>query len=63
VLTTILRLPHVACRESALHGLCHWTKRDRVKPVEIIDRFASETPGLRPELVTFCGYAREGKLT
>jgi hypothetical protein len=60
-LRAILAIPHDACRESALHGISHWVLH-YPKLADLIDRFLSSTPGLRPELVTYAGYARAGKV-
>ena len=61
VLQRLLAIPHDACRESALHGLGHWTI-DYSKVPFIIDDFLSHTPNLRPELVAYARSAKTGVL-
>lgn len=50
VLRRLLTVPHVAVRESALHGLGHWSVEYRPQVREIVDKFLRLTPDLRPEL-------------
>ena len=59
VLRRLLAIPHDACRESALHGLGHWTIY-YPGVANIIDDFLSRTPDLRPELVAYANYAKTG---
>jgi hypothetical protein len=55
----LLAIPHDACRESALHGLGHWS--DFYPGVaNIIDEFLNRTPNLRPELVAYAKSAKTG---
>jgi hypothetical protein len=59
VLTELLAIPHDACRESALHGLGHWTFSN-AKGVAIIDAFLAREGDLRPELIAYAKAARTG---
>jgi hypothetical protein len=59
VLQRLLAIPHDACRESALHGLGHWSI-DYPKVVDIIDQFLSHSPDLRHELIAYAKSAKNG---
>jgi len=60
VMERILRIPHVACQESALHGLGHW-KFDHPAEVEkIIDEFLTRERNLRPDLISYAEAAKTG---
>jgi len=60
VMERILRIPHVACQESALHGLGHW-KFDHPEEVErIIDQFLNRHGNLRPDLISYAKAAKTG---
>jgi hypothetical protein len=61
VLKRLLAIPHDACRESALHGLGHWTHY-YPRVADIIDNFLSQTPNLRPELTAYALSAKAGVL-
>ena len=55
---SILAIDHVACQESALHGLGHW-RREHPEEVEcIIDEFTKREPYLRKELREYADRAR-----
>jgi hypothetical protein len=56
----ILRLDHVACKESALHGLGHWQHFCPAETAGIIDSFLTTNTNLRPELRTYALDARVG---
>jgi hypothetical protein len=62
MLRAILAIDHVACQESALHGLGHECKILDANPeVEgIIDDFLGRQPNLRPELREYALNARSG---
>jgi hypothetical protein len=64
-LRLILRFPHDACRQSALHGIGHL--RHNYPEYEqqlsgIIDDFLASAPGLRPELIAYAAQARCGEI-
>lgn len=60
VLERALSLPHVACQESALHGLGHW-HLDCPKSVErIVDVFLTSGIPRRPNLIPYAKSARRG---
>jgi hypothetical protein len=66
-LTAILRIPHDACIESALHGLGHAVFDFRSSAVAqlipaAIDAFLSQTTGLRPELRAYAEHAKTGRV-
>jgi hypothetical protein len=60
-LSTILAIPHDACRESALHGIGHWVN-EYPQLAGTVDEFLSATPGLRPELIAYAQSAKAGKV-
>ena len=62
VMARTLRLESIACRESALHGLGHWTLKLPHLTQPIIDAFVQHTPNLRPELLEYARRARIGKV-
>ena len=62
VLQRILAIPHDACRESALHGLGHWSLEYPSQVAEVIAQFLTDTPGLRPELIAYAEQARDGDI-
>lgn len=56
----ILAIDHVACQESALHGLGHW-HHDHPAAVEgIIDEFLERKSSFRGELREYADSARAG---
>ncbi len=58
---SILAIDHVACQESALHGLGHWHHRGHSAEVEsIIDEFLQRERDLRTELREYAQSARIG---
>ena len=62
VLQALLAIPHDACRESALHGLGHWSTYYPTV-ADIIDEFlSSHSSGLRHELVAYAKTAKTGVL-
>ncbi|HAZ09278.1 MAG TPA: hypothetical protein DCZ01_12345 [Elusimicrobia bacterium] len=62
VMQSTLELNHVACQESALHGLGHWSHyyQDRVE--KIIDQFLTHNEKLRPELRQYALQASAGRV-
>lgn len=50
VMKQILELKSDACRESALHGLGHWSRYYGKAVQNIIDKWLRRHPDLRPEL-------------
>jgi hypothetical protein len=59
VLGELLRIPHDACRESALHGLGHWSMFTP-KAGAVIEQFLHGSQSLRPELLAYARSARTG---
>ena len=59
-LAAILRLDHVACQESALHGLGHWCYGYPDRIAAIIDDFLASTPHLLPGLRAYAQSAAGG---
>ena len=61
VMRSILAINHVACQESALHGLGHWHHGEQAAAVErIVDEFLEREANLRPELRKYAQAARIG---
>ena len=59
VMEVVLRLPNLACKESALHGLGHMVGHsDRAQAV--IDDFLARNPDVGPELLQYARAARTG---
>jgi hypothetical protein len=61
VLKRLLAIPQDACRESALHGLGHWSIY-YPSVANIIDEFLARAPNLRPELIVYGKSAKTGVL-
>jgi hypothetical protein len=59
VLERLLAIPHDACRESALHGIGHWSIY-YPHIARVVDGFLAQTPHLRPELVAYAQSAKVG---
>lgn len=57
---SILAIEHVACQESALHGLGHWHRRHADEVRVIVDEFIQREPYLRKELREYADRARSG---
>ncbi len=57
VLQRLLTIPHDACRESALHGLGHWSIY-YPNVADTIDEFLSHCPDMRHELVAYAKSAK-----
>jgi hypothetical protein len=60
VMERILRIPHVACQESALHGLGEWAYQHKDEVVKIIDEFLNREPNLRDDLIGYAEAAKTG---
>lgn len=62
-LQRLLKIPHDACRESALHGIGHLCKERPTRREElsgIVDEFLARTPELRPELRAYAERSKIG---
>lgn len=59
VMETVLKLPNLACKESALHGLGHMVRHNE-RARTIIDRFLAEELDLCPELELYARSAITG---
>lgn len=59
VMQAVLRLPNLACKEAALHGLGHMAHRSD-RSVAIIDRFLTDADNLDPDLQQYARAARTG---
>jgi len=57
-----LELDHIACQESALHGLGHWAHSYPERVEKIVDEFLTHNENLRPELKQYALQARSGKV-
>jgi hypothetical protein len=57
---TVLGIDHVACQESALHGLGHWQRTHPPAVEGIIDEFLEREPHLLEELRVYAQAARAG---
>lgn len=62
VMQSTLNLDHVACQESALHGLGHWARHYPAQVGKIIDEFLAGNTKLRPELKHYALQARTGRV-
>jgi hypothetical protein len=62
VLTGVLALDSIACRESALHGLGHLVWDHRALVQGIIDGFLRAHPGLPEPLADYAQRARYGRV-
>lgn len=63
VMRSTLAIDHVACQESALHGLGHWYYRQHRKEAEgIIEEFLERGQNLRIELRQYAHAARTGNV-
>ena len=57
---SILKIDHVACQESALHGLGHWHRDNPAEVESIIDEFLKRQRHLPPSLREYADSARCG---
>ena len=60
VMESTLQLDHIACRESALHGLGHWQHAYPARVGEIIDNFSMRHPHLPEKLEAYMKAAYVG---
>jgi hypothetical protein len=60
IMERILRISHVACQESALHGLGHWAFDHPEEVAKIIDDFLRREPNLRDDLIAYAEAAKTG---
>ena len=60
VMKTALDIDHVACQESALHGLGHWQVDYSNEVSAIINDFLESHPGLESELRNYAKSAQRG---
>jgi hypothetical protein len=62
VMTQTLELDSDACRESALHGLGHWSLYFGEQVRGVIDDWLNRHPDIRPELKKYAQRARHGNI-
>jgi hypothetical protein len=62
VMIETLELDSDACRESALHGLGHWSLYFGEQVRRVIDDWLSRHPDIRPELKKYAQRARHGHI-
>jgi hypothetical protein len=60
VLERTLRIDSEACREGALHGLGHWSRRHPERTAAIVDAWLGTAPAISPELERYAASARAG---
>lgn len=60
VMRHALSLDSIACQESALHGLGHWSYYDTAAVAPIIDAYLDARPDIPPELKRYARAARSG---
>lgn len=60
VMERILCIPHVACHESALHGLGHWAFDYPEEVGKIVDAFLNRESNLREDLIAYAEAAKTG---
>ncbi len=62
VLEALLQIDHVACQESAIHGLGHWAFYQKNPAREVLRRFLkrSESSPMRPGLHEYAKQALTG---
>jgi hypothetical protein len=59
---SILAIDHIACQESALHGLGHWHSARPQEVEAIIDEFLRRSSTISPELRSYAEQARQGRV-
>jgi hypothetical protein len=64
VLEALLAIDHVACQESAIHGLGHWAFYQSEPAVSVLERYLerADSQGLRPEMVEYAEHAMSGMI-
>jgi hypothetical protein len=62
VMTKTLQLDSIACQESALHGLGHWSHRYREPVKALVQQFLDTNPGLDPDLKEYALRAQYGRV-
>jgi hypothetical protein len=60
VLDDVLRIPHAACQESAIHGLGHRVARHPERAPDVLDRWLRRGPIADDRLVPYANAARAG---
>lgn len=60
VMEDTLAIPHIAVKESALHGLGHANHYDAARVAMIIDRWLQANAGADPDLIRYARAARSG---
>ncbi len=60
VMAKTLQIPHIACQESAIHGLGHWHLNCASKTEPIIDQFLATATNSPTDLLNYAKYARQG---
>ena len=58
----VLRTPHVACQDSAIHGLGHWADSYPARVASIIDRYLQDNPAVPADLRDYALSAKTGKV-
>jgi hypothetical protein len=58
-LSSVLKVRHLACQGSALHGLGHWQHLHPARVAEIVDEFIGSNPSADPEFLAYARAARE----
>jgi hypothetical protein len=58
----VLRIRHVACQDSALHGLGHWAAAYPEQVASIIDGYPRATPSIPDELRQYALSAKSGQV-
>jgi hypothetical protein len=62
VMCAALELRHLACQESALHGLGHWQWAYPERVADIIDAFLASRRAVPPALSAYARAARQGRV-
>ncbi len=62
ILSQTLLISHIACQDSALHGLGHWASAYPERVASTIDEFLRDNPAAPSELREFALRAREAKV-
>lgn len=62
IVEDILSLNHIACQESAIHGLGHVYREHSLRVENIIDGFLADNSKIRPDLKNYALHARKGEV-